>query len=57
MIVASKKKEVLMIQVITQEKKSKIFLAALQPGEEIGNLQEEEVAIIEDTAEVLERRE
>ena len=32
------------------------ILAALEADEEIGNLEEEEVAIIEEIAEVLERR-
>ena len=32
------------------------ILTALEADEEIGNLEEEEVAIIEETAEVLERR-
>ena len=54
MIVTRKKKEVLMIQVVTQEKKSDI-LTALEVDEEIGNFEEEEAVIIEEI-EVLERR-
>ena len=54
MIVIRKKKEVLMIQVVTQEKKSDI-LTALEVDEEIGNFEEEETVIIEEI-EVLERR-
>ena len=53
MIVTRKKKEVLMIQVITEEVRE--ILTALKADEEIDNL-EEAVAIIEEIAEVFRLR-
>ena len=44
-----------MIQVMTQEKKRSILIA-LETDEEIGNLEEEGLAIIEDISEALERK-
>ena len=51
MIITRKKKEVLMIQVVIQEKKRDI-LTALEADEEIGNLEEEELTIIAEITEV-----
>ena len=51
MTITRKKKEVLMIQVVIQEKKRDI-LTALEADEEIANLEEEELTIIAEITEV-----
>ena len=57
MIVTRKKKEVLMIHTVSNlEEEMRDILTALESDEEISNLEEEEVAIIEKIAGVLEKR-